>query len=264
LDRYFPGGLGLTAGKVLVDFGQLNQVHAHAYPFVDRPLMHELFFGEEGIKDVTARIDWIAPWETAAIRASAGGVRGDLFLGPEEEREAGEGEEEEAEPEFGATGRIELFAEPSPNISFLLGGSILHGVLDPAADANATWYGPDLKVRFDLGPNTALVVNGEAAFGSLDATEGTSSADPTGWFAGADLRATQRWNLGAFAESASGRFDDGSHTRRYGGFIGLALLEETTLFRIVGRATDPDEGESETEAIAQAIFALGPHQPHRY
>jgi hypothetical protein len=265
LDRYFPGGFGLTAGKYLVDYGQLNQVHAHTYPFIDRPLMHQAFFGEEGIKDVGVRLDWIAPspWETVSVRAAAGGVRGDLFLGPEDEREVPEGEEE-PEPEIGGTGRLELFVEPSENTSFQLGGSVLYGKFDPQTDAYATWAGPDLKVRFDLGPQTTLIVNGEATFGSLNATAATPSADPNGWFTSADFRANKRWNFGGFAESTTGRFQDDARTNRYGGFVGFALLEETTLFRVLGRTTDPEDGDSEAEAIVQAIFGLGPHRAHRY
>lgn len=265
LDRYFPGGFGLTAGKYLVDFGQLNQIHAHAYPFIDRPLMHQVFFGEEGIKDVGARLDWIAPvsWEKVSIRAAAGAVRGDLFLGPEDDRVVVEGQDE-PEPEIGGTGRLELFVEPSENSSFLLGGSVLYGTYDPSVDAYATWFGPDLKVRFDLGPQSTLILNGEAAFGSLDATEATPSADPNGWFASADYRANKRWNFGGFAEATTARFDDELRTNRYGGFVGMSLMEETTLFRILGRTTDPENGDSNAEAIVQAIFGLGPHRAHRY
>jgi hypothetical protein len=134
----------------------------------------------------------------------------------------------------------------------------------PSEDARSTWFSSDLKARFDLGPQTALVVNAEAVFGSLDETAAAPSADPNGWFAAADLRVTKRWNVGGFAESTTERQDDEVRTDRYGGFVGMALLEETTLFRLVGRVTTPDEGDSESEAIVQAIFALGPHQAHRY
>ena len=108
------------------------------------------------------------------------------------------------------------------------------------------------------------MVNAETVFGSLDGTDETPAADPNGFFAAADLRATKRWNVGGFAESATERADDDVRTKRYGGFVGLALMEETTVFRLVGSAVDPDEGESSTEVTLQAIFGLGPHRPHRY
>ena len=271
LDRYLPARLGLTAGRALLDFGQLNQVHPHAYPFVDRPLMHSAFFGDDGVVDAIARLDWIAPIEAATLRASVGAVRGDLFLGghahEEDAHERGFNEEdapEDPEPAIGASGRIEFFAEPARDVSFLIGGSVLRGEHDPHEGAKATWWTIDGKLRLDLGPRTDLILNAEAALGSLDGTDEVEAADPNGWFASADLRLDRRWNFGAFAESATERFDDEHRTGRLGGFVGMALMEETTLFRLVARSTDPDEGERTTEVLLQALFALGPHKPHRY
>jgi hypothetical protein len=264
LDRYFPAGLGLTAGRYLQDFGQLNQLHSHAYPFVERPLMHVEFFGEDGVLDEGVRLDWIAPTEGVTLRASAGAVRGDLFLGGHHhEGEAEEPVEEEA-PEIGATGRLDLFAQPTEGFSFLLGGSVLHGEHDPDINAFATWVCADAKARWDLGPNRALVVNAEGIVGSLDETEVTPEVEPNGFFVSADLRASKRWNFGGFAESATERDDEDVRTDRYGGFLGLALMEESTMFRLVGTVTEPDGLDSETAVIVQALFGLGPHKPHRY
>ncbi|MBD3160701.1 MAG: hypothetical protein GF346_01020, partial [Candidatus Eisenbacteria bacterium] len=258
LDRYLPAGFGVTAGRALLDFGQLNQVHPHAYPFVDRPLMHTAFFGDDGVLDVIGRLDWIAPLQPVTLRASAGAVRGDLFLGghhhgegehAHEKRADEEDPEEEAAPTLGASGRVELFAEPSRNVSFLVGGSVLHGEHDPHEEAKATWGTVDGKVRFDLGPQRNLILNAEAVLGSLDAAEEAPASDPSGWFAAADLRLDRRWNFGAFAESATERLEDEHRTNRFGGFVGMALMEETTLFRLVARSTDPEEGERSTEIL---------------
>ncbi|MBZ0269241.1 hypothetical protein K8I85_13890 [bacterium] len=266
LDRYLPGGLGITVGRYLQDFGQLNQVHLHAYPWVERALMHQEFFGEDGVVDAGARLDWIAPVDAVTLRASAGAVRGDLFVGGHThggEAAAAE-EEEEAGPEIGFTGRLDLFAEPSEDVSLLLGASVMHGVHDTAEDAKVLWFEGDAKVRFDLGPYRALVVNAETIFGSLEESDEAPASDPTGFFAAADLRANQRWNVGGFAESTAERADDSIRTNRYGGFLGLSLMEETTLFRVVAAVTDPDEGDSSTGVTVQALFGLGPHRPHRY
>ena len=74
LDRYLPGGFGLVVGRFLQDFGQLNVTHAHTYPFVERPLMHREFFGEDGIVDAGVRLDWLAPPGPVTVRATAGAV----------------------------------------------------------------------------------------------------------------------------------------------------------------------------------------------
>jgi hypothetical protein len=265
LDRYLPAGFGLTIGRALQDFGQLNTTHLHAYPWVERPLMHRTFFGDDGVVDNGVRLDWIAPLESVTLRATAGAVRGDLFAGGHMHGADSTGTAAaEAPPEIGATGRIELFVEPSDDVSFLLGGSVLHGEHDPAEHAKATWFDADLKLRFDLGPYRTLVVSGETVFGSLDGTDEAPASDPNGFFAAADFRADKRWNVGGFAESATAREDDTVRTNRYGGFVGMALMEETTMFRLVTAVTDPDGGDSSTEVTVQALFGLGPHRPHRY
>lgn len=265
LDRYLPGGLGLTIGRCLQDFGQLNATHLHAYPWVERPLMHREFFGEDGAVDDGVRLDWLAPVEAVTLRATVGAVRGDLFAGGHAHGSDSSGDaEEEAAPEIGVTGRVDLFAEPSKDVSFLLGASILRGTHDPADDAKATWIDADAKLRFDLGPYRTLVLSAETVFGKLDASEEAAASDPNGFFAAADLRADKRWNVGGFAESATHREDDTVRTNRYGGFVGLALMEETTMFRLVTAVTDPDEGASSTDVTVQALFGLGPHRPHRY
>jgi hypothetical protein len=271
LDRYLPLGLGLTAGQYLLGVGKLNPLHPHAYPFVDRPLMHESFFGPDGARDMGVRLDWFVPVEGITLRAAVDAVRGDVFLGGhhhEDDDHARRGElpddELEEEPEIGVLGRLELFAEPSDDVAVSLGGSILRGEYDPHDGAVVTFAGPDLKLAWDLGPRRSLVVNAEALFGRVEGTDEQEEADPFGWFASADLRLSSRWSVGGFAESTTERMDDDHATNRFGGFAGLALMEESTVFRLLVRSTDPEEGDAVFDVAIQALFGLGPHQPHRY
>ncbi len=279
LDRYFPAGLGLTVGRMLLDFGQINPTHAHAYPHLDRPLMHERFFGADGALDTGIRLDWLAPVDVVTLRATIGAVRGDVLLGghthdhadegaddgEEDDHHAEEVDDHDVEPEVGYTGRVDLFVEPTADVSFLLGASVLTGEWDPHENSRATWIDVDGKLRFDLGPDRTLLFNGEAVFGSVEAgAEGQADADPVGWFTSTELRFNRRWNAGGFMESATERLHDEHETRRFGTFIGFSLLEESTMFRVLGRVTDPEEGDSSREVIVQALFGLGPHQAHRY
>lgn len=217
------------------------------------------------------------PFSGVTLQASAGALRGDVFLGghahSEEEHahERGdsasvheEEEEESSEPEIGGSGRLQLFLEPSPDVAVSVGGSVLHGAVDPVHDARATWISVDSKVRLDLGPSRTLVLNGEVVFGSIDARDELAAVDPNGWFASADLRASRRWNLGGFAESSTERDEDDHRADRFGAFVGLSLMEETTVFRLLARHTEPAEGDGTMDVVLQAIFGLGPHAPHRY
>jgi hypothetical protein len=53
-------GVSLKFGRMLSGFGYLNEIHAHAWDFVDAPLVHQAFFGGQLQEDgIQAR--WLAP-----------------------------------------------------------------------------------------------------------------------------------------------------------------------------------------------------------
>ncbi len=56
-----PGGFGLKAGKFLSGFGKLNGQHAHQWDFTDRPLPYYVIFGDEGLNEPGAQLNWVAP-----------------------------------------------------------------------------------------------------------------------------------------------------------------------------------------------------------
>jgi hypothetical protein len=270
LDRYLPGRLGLTVGRYLLDFGQLNETHAHAYPFLDRPLMHETLFGPDGVLDVGARLDWIAPVEAVTLRAAAGVVGGESAAGGHDHEEGATHDhdiDEEEDPPLAFTGRLDLFSEPSDAVSFRAGGSML---VD--REGESRFFSPDLRLRVETGPRSVLVVNAEAVFGKLEVHdedehahgEEGHSVSPNGVFVSADYRMGAHWNGGGFFESTTAREHDDHRTDRFGAFVGFSLMEESTLFRLLVRQTEPDEDESSFDITLQALFGLGPHAPHRY
>lgn len=54
-----PGGLGLKFGQYRQDFGKLNRWHQHALPQADRPLVHQAFLGEGGLKGLGVGVSWL-------------------------------------------------------------------------------------------------------------------------------------------------------------------------------------------------------------
>src|SRR5262245_15910374 len=46
-----PGGLTVKGGRFFSGFGYLNEVHAHAWDFVDQPLVYQAFFGGQRAQD---------------------------------------------------------------------------------------------------------------------------------------------------------------------------------------------------------------------
>ncbi len=64
LTRKLPGGFQIKAGRFLSGFGRINELHTHYWDFADRPLVHEAFFGDEGLNEIGARLTWVAPSAT--------------------------------------------------------------------------------------------------------------------------------------------------------------------------------------------------------
>ena len=56
-----PGGIGVKAGEMRLDFGKLNRWHQHALPQADRPLVHQAVWGEEGLRGLGATLAWLPP-----------------------------------------------------------------------------------------------------------------------------------------------------------------------------------------------------------
>ncbi len=53
-------GVTLKFGRMLSGFGYLNEIHAHAWDFVDAPLVHQAFFGGQ-LKEDGIQARWLAP-----------------------------------------------------------------------------------------------------------------------------------------------------------------------------------------------------------
>lgn len=89
-----PWNLTFRAGQMLTDFGRLNMQHAHAWSFVDSPLVSTRLLGPDGLRNPGARISWLLPtpfyseW-SFSVQNSAGETassfrfehEGELYLG---------------------------------------------------------------------------------------------------------------------------------------------------------------------------------------
>jgi len=56
-------GLRIRGGKLLSEFGRLNQQHHHFWDFNDMPLVHQAFVGNEGLNEVGLQLQYTLPFE---------------------------------------------------------------------------------------------------------------------------------------------------------------------------------------------------------
>jgi hypothetical protein len=64
----------------LTDFGRINPVHAHAWQWVDQPLINTRMFGGEGLRSAGASLSWLTPlpWFSELVFGIQNADAGDL------------------------------------------------------------------------------------------------------------------------------------------------------------------------------------------
>src|SRR6185295_6407603 len=77
-------GFTLKGGRFFSGVGYLNEVHAHAWDFIDQPLAYQAFFGGQLAQD-GVQLKWIAPTDLF-IELGAEAGNGDRFPGTRRNR----------------------------------------------------------------------------------------------------------------------------------------------------------------------------------
>lgn len=77
-------GLSLKGGRFFSGLGYLNEFHAHAWDFVDQPLVYQAFLGGQLAQD-GLQMKWLAPTDTF-IELGAEGANGGAFPGTHRNR----------------------------------------------------------------------------------------------------------------------------------------------------------------------------------
>lgn len=289
--RGLPGKLQLKAGKYRLDFGKLNQLHPHTYSFGDTPLVHQHLLGEEGLVDIGINLNTQIAIGRSALTVSANVLKGDFATphqhGHDEHEHLDrtfrrgvarvgvldEDEHHESETDIGTSQRLGLFVPTSDYAGFEVGVNALQGTLDRHTDRAVSLWGADFKYRWAPDRYRSLTVQAEWVRSRRDVLhhhhhygeihEEIERVKASGFFAFVDWRLAQRWNLGTIAEQSELAEHEGVKVRRAGVFAGFALMEETTLVRLLVRRTDHDElHKPYNEAIVQLVFSLGPHKAH--
>jgi hypothetical protein len=167
-----PFGLQVEAGYFLTEFGLINPVHAHAWRWMDQPIINTRLFGPDGMRQAGLRVGWLVslPWfsQFHVGVQNANGETMPSFLGTFHTHAGGEHahEEEEAEEEttIGLRPFIERDVEGPEDLAYLLrwenawdlsqeitsklGFSALFGPNASGPDGRTIIYGADLKMTW--------------------------------------------------------------------------------------------------------------------
>jgi len=257
--RGLPLDANVRVGQYLLEFGHLNPNHPHVYSFIHRPLPHEEFFGEEGLRDLAVRAAFLLPTGSMFTELQFAVLQGGTLPAPEPDSLTPEPEPEK----LGYFGRLGASVATSDYGELAFGVSGVTSRYDPLQKLSAWVAGADVKYKWKPGRNTSLQIESELLLNRHEDSSG-GSWDSWGAYGYLDYRFRQRFNVGAIAEWTEGAFDSGFSATRTGLFLGFAPVEETSVLRLAGDWTKPETEDGYWSLTLQLVFGLGPHQPHTF
>jgi hypothetical protein len=84
IDAVVTRNLSFRTGKFLAPFGKHNQLHTHAFPFIDKPIASEEILGEEGLNEIGLGVSYLLPtdWFSDVTFQVLDGANTNQFNGP--------------------------------------------------------------------------------------------------------------------------------------------------------------------------------------
>jgi hypothetical protein len=249
-------------------------------------VLAEYLPGDEALNETGLHVSERIPLAgDASIEASADVLQGDSYRleressGAANDPIAVDGPEADrgAEPRPAVLGRLAAFTMLNDRSALELGLSATQGTNNVAAATRTTILGGDAKAKLWTGPSAYLLLQGEvlhlarenAGWDETTAAYTSDETKSTGFYLFADYNFSQRYNAGVSFESYQSAATDAQTNRAFGAFAGLALMEETTMFRLAWERFDAgDVGGIETDPVdtvtLKVIFSMGPHKAHTF
>jgi hypothetical protein len=292
-----PAGFSLKGGRFLSGLGYLNEVHAHAWDFVDQPLAYQAFFGGQ-LRQDGLQLKWLAPTDTflelgveagsgdsfPGTRRSANGLNGTLLFA-HVGRDLGDNATFRAGVSWLDMRASDREYDDEDSAGLPVTNAFSGTSRTWIADATFKWTAPgDPRHRY-------LKLQGEY----LDRTEdGTLAFDVTGLDASGDYRSEQsgwyvqgvyqflpRWRVGLRYDSldsgtpAIGLVSDGTLERADFPLLASADPERTTVMldwnpsefsrlRAQFAWDDARDAATDEQVFLQYIHSLGAHGAHKF
>lgn len=289
LTRGLPANLALKAGQYRVGFGKLNIQHPHALPFAER--FHVLGYlpGDEAFNETGLQLSEQFAAGSSAVTLSLDALQGDTFRRLRETSGASNdplvtnpdgagGADQEASPRTAVLGRASVFTPIDDRSGLEWGVSATQGTNNVAAGTTTTVFGADVKAKLWRSASSYVVLQGEflaanredAGWDETAAAYTSTSVKPRGGYVYADYAFDPRWNAGVSYERWQDDGDTSITHSAFGAFAGLALMEETTAFRIgwerlmPGAAAGDETPDAVNTFTLRVVWSMGPHKAHQF
>ncbi|NJD32501.1 MAG: hypothetical protein FIB04_11515 [Gammaproteobacteria bacterium] len=292
-----PAGFSIKGGRFFSGFGYLNEVHAHAWDFVDQPLVYQAFFGGQMAQD-GLQAKWLAPTDFF-LEFGAETGNGEFFPGTRLGRNGANGATAyvhvgsdigDSATWRGGLSYVYLDAEDR---SFADENSLGEQVANAfsgtsktwVVDAELKWTAPGDPRRRYLklqGEYMYRTEDGELSYTALGPTlDGSYRSNPSGWYLQGVYQFLPRWRFGLRYDSLDsgdtriGLVQSGKLT--WGDFPMLVpatpsrttlmfdwSLSEFSRLRAQYAWDDAAPGPTDDQFFLQYIYALGAHGAHKF
>ncbi len=278
-----PDGLSVKAGRAFWTLGYLNEHHAHADDFADRPLTNRVFLNGS-FNDDGAEASYVLPTDFYTE------IGGGLFRGDDFPNGGGNGEGNGAWSGFARIGD-----DIGDNQSWRVGGSVLSGEANggrKSNEDNVTFIGDSnlyvADLRYTWAPTgnpraQEVTLQGEyfwrdedGTYEDTDASTGAVAFDDSasGWYAQAVYKFLPQWRVGArYSELQSpdvpaglvgSALDASGHDpKAYSAMIDWTNSEFSRI-RLQYNHEELSQNEDDNQFIVQYTMSLGAHGAHKY
>lgn len=274
--RGLPADLNLRFGKYRAEFGKLNTVHPHGWPFVTQPLVAERFLGEEGLNDLGISLSALLPTGDLYTRLTL-----DLLRGSSIGEAAGVPDTTDRRLPYATSGRLSGFFPLGDHSDLEAGVSVYTGIHDPSNRERFWYWNVDAKYKYRPDSYTALTVQGEYLLNSRRALrDGTQAVflnaggapeereiQTSGLYVYADFQFWKVFSVGARWDWAESPYHSDDRARAVALFGGFYPVEETLGVRLQYQNTRSESaaGTHSVNLVAlQVLFSLGPHKAHPF
>jgi len=274
--RGLPLDLNVRFGKYRVDYGKINLVHPHAWPFVTQPLSQQRFIGEEGLNDLGISASVLLPTGNVYTKLTM-----DLLRGAPIGEATGIEDTSGAKPTYANSARLTSFFTLSDHSDLEIGLSGYTGIHDPYNRDRFYYANLDFKYKYRPSSYTSLVLQGEYllntrkasqdrdfnAFVGADGNPERRSINTGGMYLYADCQFLKTFSLGGRFDWSKSPYSKDDDAKAFAVFMGYYPVEETLGVRLHYQNTKTENvSSSETVNLIalQILFSIGPHKAHPF
>lgn len=292
-----PAGFNLKGGRFFSGLGYLNEVHAHAWDFVDQPLAYQAFFGNQLSQD-GVQLKWLAPTDVF-LEFGAETGNGGAFPGTRRNRNALNGATlfAHAGGDLGDTASwragVSWIEQHAEDRSYEDADDLGNPVVNAFTGRSETWVA-DAVLKWNPGGGSRRQLKlqgeylrrrerGELAFD----TEGVALADDyrstqSGWYLQGVYQFHPRWRAGlrydsldsgapkiALVESGALPADAfpallAANPERVSAMLDWSPSEFSRLRLQAAWDEARDDGDRDRQILLQYLYGIGAHGAHKY